>query len=935
MNFRAGTVLAANFFDQRAGTYDPLLREAFTIEKRLPDAFTGLPPELRATVVLGNQSRTTNRKVNTYGQGKYGQGVYGGGLPLLSAIAAVEDPMGRSVGLEVYDLDASSSVMRLDGLITSLSDLTAPQVSIDVLSNDTARWETLIPTTRVLDLYPNAPLSDAHDADPPPVVPWGVMRKARLVPLDATYTLFGLIYRPPTGTLTVNTVYAGEVGAGRVVTDYTVLDVGDYYVIKFAVPRLSNGRPLRVWADLTSTQFSNSPATATSFVLSDPTHMLGLTVNASSFTTAASDYSGFGQTIAGGLDTRIPAKTVLQRLLLHGAYLDRDSAGAITETVDKSGLHTAASIELGEADQKYQNWRNCDVIADQFLPLDQRYRVLTLQGLQDPGFGQQPTFLVKALRDLRLLDPNVQGKDEPLENPYIANATTAGVECAYRALVNYYGTRKVAVKSLSASRALGLNQLVNLTAPRRGFVSRQFMIERVAPKGQEFELGLRGYSSTIFSDTSATTTTLPGASILTDYSFTRPAAVTSFVLNGSATILTTSDGKKKTLQPVKANAPAVNVDQLWFRAVPTGAVEAPYTIVPVSPGDVNVACTLEMQPGIVYVLECYAFNSANDASTDAQLSLVSQITSHTATGDTTPPSDVTIGSASAGTGKSINVPWTKVTDADLKGYVIFRGTSANPTTEYDRSLTNSYTDVNVAYGTTYHYRVKAVDNSGNLSANYSGNTSATVSKVTGGGSGDIGGTTIDDSNILSLSAAKITTGTLTVANSNGASEILIKGGASAAHLRMQSADSTPAEIRFENTSATIKSRIIGNSSGYIIIHPETDGGSSIFIGSGAISKRWASVNMVAEPGSGNINLLAGNGAIDITTNGVQIDADIFASEGANTGTFWIKDYTALQMSGNAVINKAATGALTNWCIEFRGGSGTVLGYIPVYPTHAP
>ena len=101
----------------------------------------------------------------------------------------------------------------------------------------------------------------------------------------------------------------------------------------------------------------------------------------------------------------------------------------------------------------------------------------------------------------------------------------------------------------------------------------------------------------------------------------------------------------------------------------------------------------------------------------------------TAPGDTTLPGTVTGVSAAAGTGKSINVKWSAIGDSDLAEYIIYRGTSSNPTTEYTRRRSTSLNDVGVAYDTTYHYRIKARDRSGNISASYSSNTSVLVKKI--------------------------------------------------------------------------------------------------------------------------------------------------------------------------------------------------------------
>lgn len=100
------------------------------------------------------------------------------------------------------------------------------------------------------------------------------------------------------------------------------------------------------------------------------------------------------------------------------------------------------------------------------------------------------------------------------------------------------------------------------------------------------------------------------------------------------------------------------------------------------------------------------------------------------------PDNMTI-QASPQTG-SIVVSWspaqaTYYTNApkvsrNLKEYIIYRGTSANPTAEYARSKTNHFEDTAVTLGTTYHYRVKT-NNTSDHSSVYSADAAAVVYSI--------------------------------------------------------------------------------------------------------------------------------------------------------------------------------------------------------------
>ncbi|MBD3276440.1 MAG: hypothetical protein GF372_14080, partial [Candidatus Marinimicrobia bacterium] len=74
----------------------------------------------------------------------------------------------------------------------------------------------------------------------------------------------------------------------------------------------------------------------------------------------------------------------------------------------------------------------------------------------------------------------------------------------------------------------------------------------------------------------------------------------------------------------------------------------------------------------------------------------------------------------------IVLDWHVSRDTDIDHYNIYRGTSSNPTTKIAETPygTEWFRDNNVNNGTTYYYRIRAVDTDGNTS-NYSSNVSAT------------------------------------------------------------------------------------------------------------------------------------------------------------------------------------------------------------------
>ena len=86
--------------------------------------------------------------------------------------------------------------------------------------------------------------------------------------------------------------------------------------------------------------------------------------------------------------------------------------------------------------------------------------------------------------------------------------------------------------------------------------------------------------------------------------------------------------------------------------------------------------------------------------------------------DTTPPAAPTGLVAVAGDAK-VDLAWAANSEADLRGYDIYRSTTAGTLgTKLNASVvtTRSWSDAGLANGTTYRYSIKALDNAGNASA---------------------------------------------------------------------------------------------------------------------------------------------------------------------------------------------------------------------------
>mgnify|MGYP003146724388 CR=1 FL=1 len=143
-----------------------------------------------------------------------------------------------------------------------------------------------------------------------------------------------------------------------------------------------------------------------------------------------------------------------------------------------------------------------------------------------------------------------------------------------------------------------------------------------------------------------------------------------------------------------------------------------------------------------YDIRVKAVNELNVSSAFAE-------TLHTTIADTTPPAAPTNLQVS-GTFKSVNITWTNPTDADFSHVEIHRAAGLIPGTytKIGESPGTLFVDTNLSFGTTFNYKVRAVDFSGNLS-NF-------VSQTDGGSNLASSAARIASDEITSLSVQKLT-----------------------------------------------------------------------------------------------------------------------------------------------------------------------------------
>ena len=118
-------------------------------------------------------------------------------------------------------------------------------------------------------------------------------------------------------------------------------------------------------------------------------------------------------------------------------------------------------------------------------------------------------------------------------------------------------------------------------------------------------------------------------------------------------------------------------------------------------------------------------NTAYDLSGNGNHGTISGASYSSHFPETTPPSTPSGLAAAAGNAQVV-LTWSANSESDLASYKVYGGTSASPTTLLSTisAGTVTYTNTSLTNGTTYYYRISAVDNNGNESSK-----SSDVSKV--------------------------------------------------------------------------------------------------------------------------------------------------------------------------------------------------------------
>lgn len=829
LSLTSGTYRYTDREDVRAPLYRERLLSPLRIVKTQGDLFYGFQQPQEVSIELSNIDNSDTV------------------APSLARIFSTEDPLGQRARAWVYDWDNNAEVVGVDGVLVQ-EDMDQTSARLLIAAPDLADYEVLLPKKLIIDIYPNADLTTTPDETPPVIVVFGVARRMTLALVASTISTwdYGPIRKPASGTFAVNTIYRdGKIASS---SEYTLVETpSGYYVIRFTLDQRDlSGKQMKIQGDFTSTEFGDNPANVVKFLLSDSTYGLGKSVNATSFTNAAADYTSLSYKVAGGLDTRIRAFDLLQQLLLHGAMLEINSSGEYTLSVDMLAAHTTAPIKLG---QGYPQWENIVAVrSDASKRLEERIKKLTLRGLLDPGFQGNGSPLLTAVRERS----STRGRELEVLLPFVADATTIDTECDYRFKALTYADKSLTLAVDTSARVLALRQTVQVYIPNLFHSGTQYQVWALEYDGGQFAVSLVGYDPLLFTYQTATAVVVaPGATTISDYSATAPAAPTSpqFI---SSTVTVATDGGTTTIEKFRVTLPAVNCTELHAYAYRAGTGQiTPFTNVfqkNVTLGAAN-DIEIEVPSGTNYDIEFYSYNGDNRSN--ARYSAPALITSRVAAGDTTGPGLVTGLALADQPPRALKASWTAPSDKDVQHFRVevgFDPSFASWTYEFTAKTTSQVIG-DLQPGSTYYVRVRAEDWSNNPGA-WSSVVGITITRLA---TNDYGVSSVTDDRIVSLGSTKIT-GSLTINPSGNIPALTITNGGDI-HLRAMSTN--PSRIVFENDSGVPRARITGDASNNLTIDAE-NGGGSLRIG---VTSSFTNISLTS--GAGGMSLLSGAG-VDLT-----------------------------------------------------------------------
>lgn len=680
------------------------------------------------------------------------------GDTLLTEFGPLEGLRGANVdGLDVF-VETETAVTYHDGtsqtftrsqMLTCIARERVPGgVVLTLASIEDRRLATLIPART----YRATDFPALYEADAGRAVPYiyGIALKLAAAQVTTSAPYRYVICEPSTPT--VLTVYRGKSAADARVVDPSEYTVGaetspfPYRYIEFsAEQRDFDGSRFAIFADV------QNGAPYVHFVIDQILTSIGATLDATSYAAAAT----FGATNSlfvdcdFGREGQRQARAVLEDLLyVMRGTLSRNASAEYVLTIDDDWKGDIPALDEDRGD---------DI---EVLGVSERARPTSV-GI---AYRPRPDDAGKLQHiQTRNVSGGSLGPETPRELRYVRSHSVADRCAYYRAVRAELSAR---LRARIYRQPIEQGQVIAVTSREFGLAGEQWRVRDLSAIEGGFEIEAEPYTSALFTYVAGTLQGDAGVDYSPDYSDTPPLAPSGFRITATATALA-GDGTLGARVTADAFPPSVNWAELWIAAIHNTTSEI--TLAQASAvGGGRYGCTLTgLRPGEVYQLKAYAVNAyaitgVVQGTFDATaIGGGGAATTFTTAGYATVPANVASCTAVQGTGRLIEVSWPAVTTANLREYVLERRIGAGAYSEVWRGQSRQYLDRFVSYGSTYQYRVRALDTYGNFSAAYATSSALALAVGTivgGGSSNDIGSDTVASVNRTGVSTGSTSVG---------------------------------------------------------------------------------------------------------------------------------------------------------------------------------
>jgi hypothetical protein len=408
----------------------------------------------------------------------------------------------------------------------------------------------------------------------------------------------------------------------------------------------------------------------------------------------------------GVLAVSRPAVDILNQLLIvRGMTLSKTTSSYWTLAIDQGSTSAVYQATFGHG--KGQPWNNVTAFGGLTrTPLQDAISHLALEYAVEYRTGHYRNTVTRSVLAI--------GRERRISHDFIQTGVTADKVVDYLSKRLLQGDQKAQFTAGQEARNLNVGNLILYTAPQLGLTEQVFRITELSRRLDTTQLNVEGWASSIYSYTMAGS--IPpdaGIPIESVWSVTTPSAPTSLMIIGSGTT-TNSQGGYTAFQTLRYNVVNEAFAQTFVRQRTSGNSQWLTVAVDQLAGNNLTTRIDQLITGLPYDYQVDRVNLLNPS-----LHASTMISSQTAPTDNAAPGTPGTPTITGQHLKDITLQWTEASGGDIKDYewevrTSSSGGGSQLATSRAGTIKASLTLDSASYGTTYYFRVRAKDYSGNV-----------------------------------------------------------------------------------------------------------------------------------------------------------------------------------------------------------------------------